>query len=189
MKKSGDGIKRILILSLITLMVVGSSVSHSYGEEEGGKTKWGFSFLGGFNANQKPNLIQFAFLPRFDLALHKSWDFELEGNFSYYGISDSKNLYLLGLNTNILFKPVQWNKGSLFLIGGVGVAYNNNNKGEVNELGDSHMAGIVQGGTGIHYHLGKGYWFRGEYRFQHISDPFNHDLGFNTHNFILGLSF
>jgi hypothetical protein len=146
MKKNGDGMKRILTLSVIVLTVLGSSVSHSYGEGESGKTMWGFSFLGGPNAHSNPNLVILAFLPRFDLTLHKKWDLEFEGNFSYYGISDSKNLYLSGLNTNILFKPIQWNKGSLFLVGGIGGAYNNNN-GEVRDLGDSHIAGILQGGV------------------------------------------
>ncbi len=188
MKKNGDGMKRILILSLIALTVLGSSVSHSYGEGEDGKTKWGFSFLGGPNVHSHPHLVILAFLPRFDLALHKKWDLEFEGNFSYYGISNSKNLYLLGLNSNILFKPIQWNKGSLFLIGGIGGAYNNNN-GDVKDLGDSHVAGILQGGFGMNYSLGKKWGIRGEYRFQHISDPFHKDMGFNTHNFLLGINY
>jgi hypothetical protein len=186
--KRGDPMKRAFVLISISVMVLGLTVSHSDGEEEGDKTKWGFAFLGGFNANQKPNLMQTAFLPRFDLALHKNWDLEFEGNFSYYKISDSKDLYLLGIHSNILFKPIQWNKGSLFLIGGVGGAYNNNN-GNVKDFGDSHVAGILHGGLGINYNIGKWFGIRGEYRFQHISDPFHKDFGFNTHNFILGLSF
>ncbi len=31
-------------------------------------------------------------------------------------------------------------------------------------------------------------WLRGAYRLHHISDPFIHDVGLNTHSFILGFS-
>jgi hypothetical protein len=57
------------------------------------------------------------------------------------------------------------------------------------EIGDYHVAGVLQGGTGIYLPMGKGWLLRGEYRFQHISDPFEKDVGINTHNFILRVSF
>ena len=68
------------------------------------------------------------------------------------------------------------------------MAYHNND-GEVKEIGDSHIAGILHGGMGILFKMGKGWALRGEYRLQHISDPFKGDLGINTHNFIVGVSF
>jgi len=192
MKRSRERIlgKRNLISFLIFPMVIGTFLTNSYGEETKA-TKWGFSFLGGFNVHSEPDLMLLAFLPRLDLPLHKNWDFEFEGNFSYYAISDSKDLYLLGLNTNLLFKPIQWNKGSLFLFGGAGLAYNNNSDREirVTKIGDSHVAGLLQIGSGIHYYMGKGWLLRGEYRFKHISDPFQRDDGINTHSLVLGLSF
>jgi len=107
------------------------------------------------------------------------------------GIHHSKDLYLLGANTNIIFKPIQWNEAFLFLIGGMGLAYNNNSDDQrrVRDIGDSHIAGILQIGSGIQYYLGKGLWLRGEYRFHHISDPFQGDSGINTHNLLIGISF
>jgi hypothetical protein len=45
------------------------------------------------------------------------------------------------------------------------------------EIGDYHVAGVLQGGTGIYLPI------------QHISDPFEKDVGINTHNFILRVPF
>lgn len=179
--------KRSLISALISLTLIGPFISLSYSEENG-KVKWGFSILTGINAKSKPDLTLLGILPRAELALHKNWDLELEGNFSYYAIKEEKDLYLLGTNANILFKPIQWEKGNLFLLGGGGLAYHNND-GEVKEIGDSHIAGILHGGMGILFKMGKGWALRGEYRLQHISDPFKGDLGINTHTFIIGVSF
>jgi hypothetical protein len=176
-----------LVSILICLSVVGSFVSPSHGDE-GDETGWSLSLLGGFNARNKPNLISFALLPRWDLSAHKYWDFELEGNFSYYNISDNKDLYVLGCNGNLLLRPFQWEKGSLFAVLGVGLGYNNSNGG-VSQIGDSHLAGILQAGSRISYEIGKKRLLYGEYRFHHISDPFAGDIGINTHTFILGVSF
>ncbi len=57
------------------------------------------------------------------------------------------------------------------------------------DIGDSQVAGILQIGTGVNYYIGKGIWLRGEYRFHHISDPFQKDSGINTHDLNLGVSF
>ena len=179
--------KRILAFVFISLMIIGFPISYSYGDEDG-KVKWGFSILAGTHTKSKPDLILLAILPRLGLSMHKNWDLELEGNFSYYSIQDEKDLYLLGTHANILFKPIRWGKGTFFLIGGGGFAYNNNN-GKVKEIGDSHIAGIIHGGAGIDFIVGKGWALRGEYRLIHISDPLKGDLGINTHNFILGVSF
>lgn len=181
---------RHLICVVIFLVAIGSFTPSSYGEEDG-KTKWGFSLSAGTDQKSKNDLTMFALLPRVDLPLHKNWDLEFEGNFSHYGISRSKNLYLLGLNSNILLKPIQWNKVFLFLIGGMGLAYNNNSDEHrrVRDIGDSHIASILQIGSGIQCRIGRKWWLRGEYRYQHISDPFNGDSGLNTHNLIFGVSF
>jgi hypothetical protein len=177
-----------LVSVLICISMIGSFISHSCGEE-GNKTGWSLSLLGGYNARSKPNLITFAMLPRWDLSLYKYVSVELEGNFSYYNIDDNKDLYVLGCNGNLLFRPFQWKKGSLFAVLGAGLGYNNGN-GDVTEIGDSHVAGILQGGSRISYELGKNRLLYGEYRFNHISDPFDSDdLGINTHTFILGVSF
>ena len=131
----------------------------------------------------------YGFLPRIDLALHKNWDLEFEGNFSYWDISHEKDLYFSGVNGNILFKPIQQNWGSLFLLGGTGLGYNNASKDRVHEIGNSNCGGILQAGAGIYFNMGRGLALRGEYRFYHVSDPFRKDTGLNSHTFLLGVSF
>jgi len=176
---------RIFFLSVV---LIGSSVSLTSGEEEGG-LRWGFSLGVGYPQKSNPDLVLWTFFPRVDVPVGKNWDFEVEGNASYYDVSKTKNLYVLGLHTNILFKPLRWEGGELFLLGGVGLGYDNNGNGEVPDLGDSHVAGVPQAGSGILYLVGKNLWLRGEYRFHHVSDPFHKDGGINTHNVLLGVSF
>jgi hypothetical protein len=172
---------------IVSLLCLACFAALCYGDEKR-DVKWGFSVLLGPNARGHIDFTHSALLPRGGVALHKNWDLEFEGNFSHYFINGERDLYLLGVNGNFLFKPIQWGKVTPFLIAGAGLAYNNNT-GFVWEMGDSHTAGIVQGGGGIFYDMGKGLWLRGEYRFYHISDPFERDHGLNTHSFILGATF
>ncbi len=130
----------------------------------------------------------YGFFPRIGLALHKNWDLEFEGNFSFWNISHEKDLYFLGTNANFLFKPFQWTWGSLFLLAGGGLGYDSAGN-RIKEIGDTHLGGILQTGVGISYNLGKDWRLRGEYRFYHISEPLRRDDGLNTHIFLLGVSF
>jgi len=77
--------------------------------------------------------------------LFRSWTSELEENFSYWDIPIQKNFYFLGMNVNVLFKPIQRDWGSLFILGGGGIGYDNAGK-RVSQIGDSHCGGILQGG-------------------------------------------
>lgn len=180
--------RKSLVIAFLLLLMVGSFISYSYGEENNSKVKCGFSFLAGINARSKPNLTQIAVLPRMDLALHRYWDLELEGNISYYSISGEKDLYLLGTGVNLLFEPIQLSRVSLFALGGGGLGYTNSN-GKIKEIADFHLAGIAQAGAGIVYNFEKRWALRAEYRFLHISVPFKRDIGINTHNLLLGVSF
>jgi opacity protein-like surface antigen len=186
----GLSIKKNLAFAFVFFIMIGSFLPHSYGEE-GSKTKYGFSVMGGAGDAwySKPDMTVFGFLPRVDLALHRNWDLEFEGNVSYWSISGEKNLYFLGVNGNIVFKPIQWDWGSLFILGGGGLGYDNAGKNGVKEIGDSHCGGVYQAGAGINYNLPKGLTLRLEYRFYHISDPFRNDKGLNTHTALLGISF
>ena len=178
-----------LLSVMICFVILGWFASPCFGDD--GKVRVGFGLLLGTHTDvfhDQPHMTTIAFLPRVDFSLHRNWDLEFEGNFSYYGISREKNLYLLGCNSNLLFKFFQWGGGSFFITGGVGLGYNNSNW-HVEEIGDSHVAGVLQGGVGIYLALGKGWWLRGEYRYQHISDPFRQDTGLDTNNFILGVLF
>lgn len=179
--------KTNLIIFLLFFFIIGLLLPSSYGEEIL-KNRFGFSILEGTNANREPHMKEAGFLPRLIFGINENWDFEFEGNFSYYGISKEKNIYFLGLDGNIMFKSLKWRGGNIFLLAGGGIGYDNNN-GKIKEIGDSHFAGLLQAGTGINLSLGKGLWLRGEYRFQHISEPFRRDSGLNTHNVLLGISF
>jgi hypothetical protein len=187
--RRGTSYKSYLIFTSILLLTGESLISYSYGEEEK-SVKWGFSVFGGtgdayYNI---PDMSVFGFLPRIDLALHRNWDLEFEGNYSYWNISGEKDLYFLGVNGNILFKPIQRNWGSLFLLAGTGLGYDNAGQNRVHEIGKSNCGGILQGGAGVYFNLGRGLALRGEYHFYHISDPFNNDTGLNTHLFLLGIA-
>ncbi len=181
--------KRYLLFTFVAFMMVGLLISHSYGEEVS-QFNYGFSVFGGRGDawNNKPHMYIYGLLPRVDLALYKNWNLEFEGNFSYWDISAEKDFYFLGVNANILFKPIQRKWGSLFILAGGGLGYDSAGK-KVNEIGDTHCGGILQTGAGIYYNLGKGLALRAEYRFYHISDPFRGDRGLNTHNALLGISF
>jgi opacity protein-like surface antigen len=186
----GTSFKSYLLFIFILLLMIGSLISYSYGRE-GETVKWGVSVFGGTGeaTRNKPHISVYGFLPRIDLALHTNWDLEFEGNYSNWNISTEKDLYFLGANANILFKPIRRNWGSLFLLAGGGLGYDNANKSRVSEIGASHCGGILQAGAGIYYNLGKRWALREEYRFYHISDPFRKDLGLNTHIFLLGIYF
>ena len=186
----GLSIKRSLIFVFVLFIMIGSFISHPYGEEVR-KVKYGFSVFGGTGDawHNETDMTVYGFLPRIDLALHRNWDLEFEGNYSYWNITREHDLYFLGVDANILFKPIQRNWGSLFLLAGGGLGYDSAGKNRVREIGDSHCGAILQTGAGIYYNLGKGWALRGEYRYYHTSDPFRKDIGLNTHNFLLGISF
>ena len=163
MKKNCNGAsyKSYLLFTFVVFAMIGLLTSHSYGEEEK-KLNWGFSILGGTGdaARGSPDFYVLGFLPRIDLPLHRNWDLEFEGNFSYYKISKEHDMYFLGANSNIVFKPFQWNLGALFLLGGAGIGYDSAGK-KVEEIGDQHLGGILQAGAGIYHNLGKGLGIKG----------------------------
>jgi opacity protein-like surface antigen len=172
-------------------MMVGLWISHPYGEEAS-QFNYGFSVFGGRGDawHDKPHFEVYGFLPRVDWNLYGNWALELEGNFSYWNIAAQNDFYFLGGNINILFKPIQRKWGSLFILAGGGLGYDSaGHRHRVSEIGDTRCGGILQTGAGIYYNLGKGLALRAEYRFYHISDPFRHDRGLNSHNALLGISF
>jgi hypothetical protein len=201
-KKNCNGIsyKRYLLPPLIIFVVIGSIVPYSYGEEEK-KVKWGFSIFGGTGdaIYSKADMEVYGFIPRITLPLRKDWkkwDFEIEGNFFYYNIHKMPNVYFLGLSNNFVFKPIQEKWGSLFLLVGGGLGYDSAGErlhrgGSAPPLlGDQHFAGFGHGGLGVLFNIGQGMALRVEYRFCHISEPFDtSDRGLNTHNVLLGISF
>jgi hypothetical protein len=192
--------KRYLIPTLIIFVIVGSIVSYSYGEEDEKNIKWGFSVFGGTGdaVLSKIDMKVYGLIPRVTLPLHKNWkkwDLEFEGNFFYYDIHEMHDVYFLGLSSNFVFKPIQEKWGSLFLLIGGGLGYDSAGErlhrgSNPPLLGDQHFAGFGTGGLGVLLNIGRGKALRVEYRFYHISEPFDtSDRGLNTHNVLLGISF
>jgi len=201
-KKNCNGglYNRYLLPTLIIFVIIGSIVPYSYGEEER-KVKWGFSIFGGTGdaIYSKADMEVYGFIPRITFPLRKDWkkwDLEFEGNFFYYDIHKMHDFYFLGLSNNIVFKPIQERWGSLFLLIGGGLGYDSAGErlhrgGSAPPLlGDQHFAGLGYGGLGVLFNIGRGMALRVEYRFCHISEPFDtSDRGLNTHNVLLGISF
>ncbi len=191
--------KDYLLSAFLVFMIVGSIVSYSYAEEEK-RAKWGFSIFGGTGdaTLSKIDMEVYGVIPRVTLPLRKDWkmwDIEFEGNFFYYAIHKMPNVYFLGLSTNTVFKPIQEKWGSIFLLAGGGLGYDSAGErlhrgSNPPLLGDQHFAGFGQGGLGVLFNVGRGKALRVEYRFYHLSEPFDtSDRGLNTHNVLLGISF
>jgi len=186
--------QRYLLFIFVALVMIGSLISDSYGEEVS-KVKYGFSVFGGIGDawHNEIDMTVYGFLPRLGFSLHRNWDLEFEGNYSYWNITRKHDLYFLGVNSNILFKPVQRRWGSLFLLAGGGLGYDSAGERLKRDqkflVGDQHLGGILQGGAGMSFNIGKGTALRVEYRFYHVSEPFKRDDGLNTHNVLLGISF
>jgi len=196
----GVSYRSYLLSALILFVIIGATVSYSYGEEEK-RTSWGFSILGGTGdaIYTKTHMREYGFLPRITLPLYrkwKYWDLEFEGNFLYYDIPKIHDVYFLGVSHNIVFRPIQEKWGSLFLLIGAGIGYDSAGKrlfrgnSEAPLLGDQHFSGVVNVGAGMLFNIGQGTALRVEYRLYHISEPFDtRDNGLNTHTILLGISF
>jgi len=201
-KKNCIGISRkfCLLSTLLILLITGTIASYSYGEEEERKAKWGVSVFGGTGdaVLSKIDMEVYGLIPRVTLPLRrdwKKWDVEFEGNFFYYNIHKMANVCFLGLSTNFVFKPIQERWGSLFLLIGGGLGYDSAGErlhrgSNPPLLGDQHFAGFGCGGLGVLFNIGRGKALRVEYRFYHLSEPFDtSDRGLNTHNVLLGITF
>ena len=195
MERNSEKITRqYLFIASVMVMIIVPVASPSYGDEDR-KVRYGFSIFGGMGDafHDTPSMAVYRVLPRISLSLYKNWDLEFEGNFSYYDIHKKHDLYFLGLNSNIPFKPIQEKWGSLFLVAGGGLGYDSAGKrlkpDDSYLVGDQHLGGIPQGGAGILFNIGRGTALRVEYRLYHISEPFRTDRGLNTHNLLLGISF
>jgi len=179
----------LLIAFLVFFAVFGFLTSQSNGEESR-KLRYGVSVFGGSGDawHNETEFTTFGVLPRIDVALHRNWDLEFEGNYSYWNIRREEDLYFVGIDVNLLFKPIQRKWGSVFLLAGAGIGYDNAGK-RVQQIGDSHCGGILQVGAGFYYNLGKKWALRTEFRFYHISEPFRNDRGLNSYNALIGISF
>jgi hypothetical protein len=104
--------KKHWLFTVVAFLTAGSIVSSSYGEEAS-RVKYGFSVFGGAGDawHNETDLTVYGFLPRVDFPVHKNWDLEIEGNYSYWNIRKGHDFYFLGVDANILFKPIQCRMG------------------------------------------------------------------------------
>ncbi len=147
--------KRYLILTLVTFVVIGLWISHSYGEEAS-QFNYGFSAFGGRGEawHVKPHFEVYGFLPRVDWNVYRILSLELEGNFSYWNIAAQKDFYFFGGNINILFKPIQWKWGSLFMLVGGGIGYDSA-RNKVSEIDTRVVEGFSKQARAFSITLGK----------------------------------
>lgn len=187
-------INQYLLIAFIMGIMIGSAVPLCYGDEDR-KIRYGFSIHGGWGPAlyDGPTMRVYGAFPRITLPLYKNLNLEFEGNFSYFDISKKHDFYFLGINGNLLFKPIQKRWGSFFLLGGGGMGYDSAGKKlkQIHSyyIGDQHLAATLQGGAGLFFNIGRGTALRLEYRFYHISEPFKVDMGLNSHTVLLGISF
>jgi hypothetical protein len=129
----------------------------------------------------------YAAYPRWAWLFHDRWAFELEGNIGHYRF-DSLDTTSFGLHGLFAYEFFQSDRGSAFLTGGGGFLHLDVD--ERPRLTDATILGLAQVGFGVKLPIGKQRAVRLEYRFQHVSDPFDtRDGGLNYHNLVLGISF
>jgi opacity protein-like surface antigen len=86
--------------------------------------------------------------------------------------------------------------GSLFLLIGGGFGYDSagqrlfRGNSEAPLIGDQHFSAFPNAGAGMLFNIGRKTALRVEYRFYHISEPFDtRDRGLNTHTVLFGIAF
>jgi len=99
-------------------------------------------------------------------------------------------------SVTIFFSSLSRKDGFVVLLVGGGLGYDSAGKrlkrGDSDDpvMGDQHFAGVCHGGAGVLFNISRGTALRVEYRFYHISEPFDtSDRGLNTHNVLFGISF
>jgi hypothetical protein len=152
---------------------------------------YGLGIGGGFQSEitHEPTYTVFSVFPRADYPLLPYLDVEAEANYTHFNIKNEKSLSFLGLNGNLIFKPIREKWGSLFILAGAGLGYDDNRDNDVKELGSSGLGGILQAGVGANLNIGSKWTLRVEYRFYHISEPLINDNGLNANLFSIGFSF
>jgi hypothetical protein len=85
--------RRNPISIFVCLVLIGLYISPSHAEGER-ETRYGFGLMVGTNSRNKRDFALAALFPRMEFPLSKGWDFELEGNFSYYFFNEEKNLII-----------------------------------------------------------------------------------------------
>ncbi len=164
-----------------------SSLSNGFCEEDSRpRYEYGLSLLGGGGHEDDPDIRYYAAYPRWGWTFLERHAFELEGNIGHYRF-DSTDMTSLGLQGLFTYEFYQFKHGKAFIAAGGGLIYLDLD--ERPQVGDSSLVALGQAGFGLKFAIGSNKALRLEYRFQHVSDPFDsNDHGWNYHCFVLGIS-
>lgn len=179
---------RILAVFVLAHLILNISVlSNGFCEEDlRPRYEYGLSLLGGGGHEDDPDIRYYAAYPRLGWTFLERHAFELEGNIGHYRF-DSTDTTSLGLQGLFIYEFYRFKRGMAFVAAGGGLIYLDLD--ERPGLGDSSALGLAQAGVGLKFEVGSKKALRFEYRFQHVSDPFDSsDHGWNYHCFVLGIS-
>lgn len=158
--------------------------------EERFRYEYGLSLLGGAGDQDSFDVEYYAGYPRWGWFFRDRWELEFEGNIGHYRLDSpdkTTNMTSLGLNGILVFEFLQSDRYRVFLTGGGGLMYLDLD--ERPRVGDSSVVGLAQAGVGVKFPVRGTTFLRLEYRFQHVSDPFDtSDRGWDYHCLVLGIS-
>lgn len=165
------------------LILIFSILSNGFCEEAPRPAaEFGFSLLGGGDND----IRYYAAYPRWGWTFLERHAFELEGNIGHYRF-DSTDMTSLGLQGLFTYAFYRFKRGNAFVAAGGGLIYLDLD--ERPRVGDSSIVALGQAGFGLKFGVGSNNALRLEYRWQHVSDPFdNDDHGWNYHCLVLGVS-
>jgi hypothetical protein len=169
------------------LILIVSVLSNGFCEEAPRpRSEFGLSLLGGGSNEDDLHIRYYAAYPRWGWTFLERHAFELEGNIGHYRF-DSTDMTSLGLQGLFTYDFYRFKRGNVFLAAGGGLIYLDLD--ERPRVGDSSAVALGQAGFGLKFRVGSSNALRLEYRFQHVSDPFdNQDHGWNYHCLVLGVS-
>lgn len=179
--------RRFAVLLLAHLVLILSGFSDGFCEENlRPRHEYGLSLLGGGNQEDGLDIRYYAAYPRWGWTFLERHEFELEGNLGHYRL-DATHMTSLGLQGLFTYEFYRFKGGKAFIAAGGGLIYLDLD--ERPRVGDSSAVALGQAGFGLKFGVGSKKALRFEYRWQHVSDPFDiEDHGWNYHCFVLGIS-
>lgn len=164
-----------------------SGLSNGFCEEDlRPRFEYGLSLLGGGGDQDGLDIRYYAAYPRWGWTFLERHAFELEGNIGHYRL-DSTDMTSLGLQGLFTYAFYRFKHGNAFIAAGGGLIYLDLD--ERPQVGDASAVALGQAGIGLKFVVESKKALRLEYRFQHVSDPFDsNDGGWDYHCLALGVS-
>ena len=179
--------KSFAVFVLAHLILNLSGLSNGFCEEElRPRYEYGLSLLGGGGHEDGHDISYYAAYPRWGWTFLERHAFELEGSIGHYRM-DSTDMTSLGLQGLFTYEFYRFERGKAFVAAGGGLIYLDLD--ERPRVGNASAVALGQAGFGLKLGVGSNKALRLEYRFQHVSDPFDsNDDGWDYHCFVLGIS-